>query len=112
MKPTHIITEIHSMDVYSVSKDQIIGKPCSIIKKYDRPGINLEPEWKSLYLRMFDADREFWGPRGIDRFGTVELNFYKVKVERMPELQQDQFVGDFESFTMYENGEPIEKSDS
>jgi hypothetical protein len=30
--------------------------------------------------------------------GAAELNFYKVKVEKLKELKQDQFVGDFQTY--------------
>lgn len=84
------------MDVYRVSKDQLIGKPCTIITEHRRNGANLEPDWRSLYLKVFDLDHAYWHASMVD--GAAELNFYKVKVEKLKELKQDQFVGDFQTY--------------
>lgn len=103
MKPTHIITDIHHMDAWKVRERQLVGKACVIVRTQVRGGQHLEPEWESLILRVFDIKRDEGMDIGHD--GSLYANFYKVKVEKIPELVQDQFVGDFESFSMYGDGQ-------
>jgi len=100
MKPTHIITDIHVLDHHGVARKRLIGKPCAIISEHRRHGANIEPEWKSLCLLVFNCT--MFTHDNPD--GSLECNFYKVKVEAVPmPFHQDQFVGDFEPHSNQEH---------